>query len=116
MTGVQTCALPISPYKSIHIRFELTADETFFTGSQIHHEEAVLIGFVSITLHALPSDVFTIRRVLRIGVVTQIFFGDVVCLLRLQVVDVDIRIGRDSILQTRLFAAGVGDILRVGAP
>ncbi|WP_366535705.1 glycerate kinase, partial [Streptococcus pneumoniae] len=105
-----------TPYKSIYIRFECFAGKTLLAGFKVHDEQAVLIGLVAITLHALPSDVFTIGRVLRIGIISHHPFGDVYGLLRFEVVHVDVRIGRDGIFLTGFLSRGISYFIRSGVP
>ena len=58
-----------APQKGIHIGGECLADKLLLTCGSIHYAQTVPIGLVTIPCHALPSDVFPIGRVLRVGVV-----------------------------------------------
>ena len=105
-----------TPDKSIHIRFESFAGKSFFARFEIHHHEPVLVGFVSVAFHTLPSDVFTIRWVLRVGVVSFVFFGYVYGLLGVQIINIDIGIGRDGVCQSGFLAASICHFIRSSVP
>ena len=115
-TGEEDALRIAVPQESVHVRGEALAQETFLARLAVHHEKAVPVGLVAVALHALPGNVFAVGRVLRIGVVSFVLFGDVTCLFAGQVVDVDVRVGGNGIFQSCLFTAGIGHFLAVGAP
>ena len=90
--------------------------ETFLARFQVHDEEAVLVSFVTVALHALPGNAFSIRRILRVCIITHHTFGDVYCFLGIQVIYIDIRVGRYGISQSRFFAAGISHLVRSRIP
>ena len=106
----------VVPDKLIHIALKSLAHETFLARLQIHDKQTVLVALIAIMLHTLPSDVLTVRRVLWIGVVTHDFRTDISGLLGSEVIDKDVRVGRDSILQSRFLATGIGNLLAVRTP
>ena len=106
----------VAPDKRIHIRLKCFADKTLLSGFQIHDKQTVQISFVSIALHALPCNVLAIRRVLRIGVIPLVFFGDIIRFLCIQIIHINIRIGRNSIFQPCFLATGISHFVRSRIP
>ena len=105
-----------APYECIYIRIESFTYKTFLARFQVHDEEAVLVSFVTVALHALPGNAFSIRRILRVCIITHHTFGDVYCFLGIQVIYIDIRVGRYGISQSRFFAAGISHLVRSRIP
>ena len=110
------CLGIISPDKRIYIRLKCLADKTFLTGFQIHDKQAVQISFVTVTLHALPCNILAIRRILRVGVISLVFFGDIIRFLCIQIIHINIRIGRNRIFQPRFFTTGISHFVRSHIP
>ena len=114
------------PQESVYIGLESLADETFLSGSTVHYTQAVEVCLIAVALHTLPCDVFAVRRILRIGVVARhfgltvgsfrILFAKVDEAAFLYIVFIDIRVGRNSICQSRFHTAGESHFIRCGAP
>ena len=107
----------VCPTIGIHTAFELFGHVSLLAAFDVHDAKAVAVAFVSVTFHALPSDVLTVRRESRVGVVTHVLvciaflLAEVSGLLVFEVVEEDVRICRYGISQSFLFAASVGDAL-----
>ena len=106
----------VVPHERVDVRGVGLAEEFLLACLAVQDEQTVPVGLVAVALHALPGDVAAVGRVLGIGVISHVSFGDVARLLAGQVVDVDVRVGGDGVVQSRLLAAGVGPLLAVGAP
>ncbi len=104
------------PGEGVGVIVERFGHVCFLTRGELHHEETVLVRFITIALHALPGQVAAIGRELRVDIVAHHPLGHVAGLTARQVVEVDIGVGRLSILLAGLLARGVGDGASVGAP
>ena len=104
------------PQESIYVGFEGAAYETLLSGCKVHDEQAVEVCLVAVAFHALPGYVLAVGRILGIGIVPFVLFGDVFRFPGGKVIDVNIGIGGDGIGQSRLFAAGIGHFVRSRVP
>ena len=109
------------PTEFVHVALEVLAEEYFGSCSDVHNEESVLVAFVAVVLHAEPGNLRAVGAEGRVGVVAHVLvraalLADVLYCAVLYIKKVDVAIGTAGILHSRLFAAGVGDGLPVGAP
>ena len=105
-----------SPNKGIYIRFECLTHKTLLASFQVHDEQTVQIRFVTVTFHTLPGDIFAVWRVLRIGIISFVLFRDIFRFLGVQVINVNIGVGRNRIFQSCLFTASVSHFVRSCIP
>ena len=63
----------LSPLEFVHVRFEIIANKHLFASFTIHHTQAVPVAFITIASHALPSNIFSIGRILRIDIIAGHF-------------------------------------------
>ncbi len=75
--GVEDDGAVVEPVVRIHIRVYPLAEECLFSCDGVGYKEAVLVALVSITLHAEPCNILSVRRVGRIGVVAFVLFCQV---------------------------------------
>ena len=136
------------PDVAVHVGVETGIGAELLVLLQVEHVEAVAVALVAVAGHALPGDVASVGRELRVGVVALVLvslgreadalddrgsgqgflylqgyhlldsrvFAEVKGAVRLQVIEIDVRVGGHGIGQSRLLAAGVGNLLAVGAP
>ena len=65
------------PAVTVHARLEGFGHVGFLSAVQVHHAETVAVAFVSVAFHALPGDVLSIGRELRVSVVTHVLVGGI---------------------------------------
>ena len=130
------------PAEGVDIAVPVFCDIYFGSCFAVVYAELVPVRLIAIACHRLPCNVFPVGRILRILVVAgvvetgsiahglfvesvcrvhlrlYIAFGlaDVFGLARTYIIYEDVRVGRYGIIQAFLLAAGVGYLLRVGAP
>ena len=104
------------PQEGVHVRFESFAYKTFLAGLEVHDKQAVQVGFVAVTFHALPGDVFAVGRVLGIRIISLVFFRDVFGFLGGKVVDINVGVGGNGIRQSGFLTACIGYLIRKRAP
>ena len=102
-------ALAIScPLELIYIVLKAVGEEGLLSRLQILDKETLEIGFVAVALHADPADALAIRREAGVRVIATHPLGDIASLPRGEVVEIDIGVGGEGVLHTRLLAGGVG--------
>ena len=111
----QELLVVVGPRNAAHAIVELGSEVGLLAGGEVHNHQTLLVGFVAVALHTLPSDIFAIVREDGILVVTLDFLADVAALAGGDVIEVDVAVGRYGIVVAGLLAAGVGNGLAVGA-
>ena len=110
-----------SPAVAVYTRLEVFCNVSLLAVLQIHYAKAVAVAFVSVALHALPGNESAVGGELRVRVVTHVlvgsvFLAEVAGLLGFQIIQVNVRIGRDGVFQSSFLAAGICDGFGVRTP
>ena len=96
------------PLELIDIVLKAVGEEGLLPRLQILDEEALEVGFVAVMLHTDPADALAIGREARVGIIAAHPLGDIASLPRGEVIEIDIGVGGEGVLHTRLLAGGVG--------
>ena len=120
-TGEIECLVVRSPAVAVYARLEGFCNVSLFAVFQIHYAKAVAVAFVSVAFHTLPGNESAVGGELRVRVVThvlvgRVFLAEIAGLLGFQIIQVNVRIGRNSIFQSGFLAAGICDGFGVRTP
>ena len=96
------------PLIFIDIILEAIGEEGLLASLEILDEEALEVCLIAVTLHTDPADALAIGREARVRVIAAHPFGDIACLSRSEVIEIDVGIGRKGVFLARLLTRRVG--------